>query len=370
MMGASVNILAVIVLLGILIFAHEFGHFIVAKRLGVGVLKFSLGFGRKLAGKKIGETEYLLSMIPLGGYVKLLGESDQEVLSPEDASRSFLTQPVWKRIAIVLAGPVFNFLLAIIIFAVIFMAGVPVYTSVIGEVQKDSAAFKTDLRPGDAVVAIDGRKVSRWDDMSGIISDSQGKTLVLTVIRNEQKLDIQVTPAKVKDKDIFGEDIDLYRIGIMRSSKTVIERQNPFEAVWSSLKQTWFFVKVTLISFVKLVEGVISPSKSLGGPIFIAQLAGAAVKKGLLDFIYFMAILSVNLAILNLLPIPVLDGGHLMFYGIEIVIGRPVSLKWREMAQQIGFILLIMLMIFVFMLDIDRLNIKAINEFTKFFTGK
>jgi regulator of sigma E protease len=370
MMGVSVNILATIVLLGILIFAHEFGHFIVAKRLGVGVLKFSLGFGRRLFGKKIGETEYLVSMIPLGGYVKLLGESDQEVLSPEDQKRSFLTQPVWKRIAIVLAGPVFNFLLAIIIFAVIFMAGIPVYTSVIGEVQKDSAAFKAGLKAGDAVVAIDGKNVSRWDDMSVIISESQGKTLTLTVTRDGQNQELKVTPTKVQDKDIFGEEIDLYRIGIMRSSQTVIERQNPLEACWSSLKQTWFFVKVTLISFVKLVEGVISPSKSLGGPIFIAQLAGAAVKKGLLDFVYFMAVLSVNLAILNLLPIPVLDGGHLMFYGIEMIIGRPVSLKWREMAQQIGFVLLILLMIFVFMLDIDRLNIKAVNEFTKFFTGK
>jgi regulator of sigma E protease len=370
MTGVSINIVAVVILLGILIFAHEFGHFIVAKRLGVGVLKFSLGFGRRIAGKKIGETEYLLSMIPLGGYVKLLGESDQDVLSPEDEKRSFLRQPVWKRIAIVLAGPVFNFLLAIVIFAIIFMAGVPVYTSVIGEVQKDSAAFKADLKKGDAVIAIDGRKVSRWDDMSVIIGESRGKTLTLTVQRDGAQRDLPVTPTRVKDKDIFGEEIDLYRIGIMRSTHTVIERQYPWEAAWSSLKQTWFFVKVTMISFVKLVEGVISPAKSLGGPIFIAQLAGAAVKKGVLDFIFFMAVLSINLAILNLLPIPVLDGGHLMFYGIELIIGRPVSIKWREMAQQIGFVLLILLMIFVFMLDIDRLNIKVINDFTKFFTGK
>ncbi len=358
-----------VILLGVLIFAHEFGHFIVAKRLGVGVLKFSLGFGRKLIGKKIGETEYLISLIPLGGYVRLLGESDTDEMSPEDEKRSFLKQPVWKRVAIVLAGPLFNLFLAIIIFMIVFMIGIPALTATIGGIQDKSAAMEAGLREGDVVVSIDGKTISRWDEMAEIINDSRGRTLKVTVMSGSQQKELNVTPKRMPGKSIFGEDVDTYKIGITPAPKTVLMRQNPVDALWSSFQKTWLLTKLTLISIVKIFEGVVSP-KTLGGPILIAQIAGAQVKEGLVPFFLFMALLSINLAVLNLLPIPVLDGGHLMFYAIEAAIGRPVSLKWREMAQQIGFVILIMLMIFVFMMDIDRLNIKAINDFTKFFTGK
>jgi regulator of sigma E protease len=163
--------------------------------------------------------------------------------------------------------------------------------------------------------------------------------------------------------------VDAYKLGIGPSPKTDIERLNPIEAAWTSLKQTWMISKLTLVSIVKIFEGVISP-KTLGGPILIAQMAGTQAREGIIPFILFMALLSINLAVLNLLPIPVLDGGHLLFYLIEMIKGSEVNLRWREMANQVGFVLLIILMIFVFMMDIDRLNIKAVNEFTKFFTGK
>jgi regulator of sigma E protease len=365
----GISIVSLIVLLGVLIFAHELGHFLMAKRSGVGVLKFSLGFGPKILGKKIGETEYLLSAVPLGGYVKLLGESDLEGLSEEEQKRSFSKQSILKRVLIVAAGPAFNFLLAIVIFTFIYMWGLPVLTSQIGNIQENSAAFEAGLKEGDVIVALDGARISRWDRLAETISKSDGRALGITISRNGVQQDLTVKPRLQKSKNIFGEDVDAYKLGIGPSPKTDIERLNPIEAAWTSLKQTWMISKLTLVSIVKIFEGVISP-KTLGGPILIAQMAGTQAREGIIPFILFMALLSINLAVLNLLPIPVLDGGHLLFYLIEMIKGSEVNLRWREMANQVGFVLLIILMIFVFMMDIDRLNIKAVNEFTKFFTGK
>ena len=365
----GISIVSMIILLGVLIFAHEFGHFIVAKKSGVGVLKFSLGFGPKIFGKKIGETEYVLSAFPLGGYVKLLGESEVEGLSEEEQQRSFSKQPVLKRIMIVAAGPAFNFLLAIVIFTIVYMAGIPILTSEIGTVQENSAAYEAGLKQGDVITAIDGERISQWNRLAETISTSAGRTLNLSFNRNGVVQDLTVKPKLQKSKNIFGEEVDSYKLGISPAPKTVIERLNPLEAAWTSLKQTWMISKLTVVSLVKIMEGVVSP-KTLGGPILIAQMAGTQAREGIIPFILFMALLSINLAVLNLLPVPILDGGHLLFYIIEIVKGSEVSVKWREIANQVGFVLLIILMIFVFMMDIDRLDIKAVNEFTKFFTGK
>ena len=365
----GISIVSMIILLGVLIFAHEFGHFIVAKKSGVGVLKFSLGFGPKIFGKKIGETEYVLSAFPLGGYVKLLGESEVEGLSEEEQQRSFSKQPVLKRIMIVAAGPAFNFLLAIVIFTIVYMAGIPILTSEIGTVQENSAAYEAGLKQGDVITAIDGERISQWNRLAETISTSAGRTLNLSFNRDGVVQDLTVKPKLQKSKNIFGEEVDSYKLGISPAPKTVIERLNPLEAAWTSLKQTWMISKLTVVSLVKIMEGVVSP-KTLGGPILIAQMAGTQAREGIIPFILFMALLSINLAVLNLLPVPILDGGHLLFYLIEIVKGSEVSVKWREIANQVGFVLLIILMIFVFMMDIDRLDIKAVNEFTKFFTGK
>jgi regulator of sigma E protease len=364
----GISIISVIVLLGVLIFAHELGHFLMAKRAGVGVLKFSLGFGPRIIGRKIGETEYLLSLIPLGGYVKLLGESPGEELSPEEEKKSFLKQPVSKRMGIVAAGPVFNLLLAILIFTLVYMIGVPVMTSEIGSLQPESAALEAGFSVGDTITAIEGKAVTKWDEISEIISRSGGKPLRITVQRKETPWEITVTPRLMKTRTLFGEQTDSYKIGISPSPRTVVERLNPVAAFGAGLKQTWVISKLTVISIVKMFQGVVSP-KSLGGPILIAQIAGAQVQEGVIPFIMFMALLSINLAILNLLPIPVLDGGHLFFYAVEIVMGREVNLRWREMAQQVGFVILILLMMFVFMMDIERLDIKMVNDFLKMITG-
>jgi len=363
----STTILSVIILLSILIFAHEFGHFLVARLLGVGVLKFSLGFGPKLIGKKWGETEYLISLIPLGGYVKLLGESEEDTLPEEDEKRSFLKQSAAKKIAIVVAGPVFNFLLAILIFTIVYMTGVPRLTTEIGEVQKDSPAFKAGITEGDSIIAIGGKEVIRWEKMAEIISKSEGKELNITIKREQKLKTLIVRPELLKAKNVFGEEVNSYKIGVTPSPHIVTERMNPIAAFWESLKQTYLVSKLTLIGIAKIIKGSVS-AKNLGGPILIAQIAGTQAKEGILPFVMFMALLSVNLAILNLLPIPVLDGGHIFFYTIEIITGREINITIKERSQQVGIILLVLLMMFVFFVDIERLNLKIFDDIGKIFT--
>jgi regulator of sigma E protease len=364
----GISIISVVVLLGVLIFAHELGHFLMAKRAGVGVLKFSLGFGPRIIGKKIGETEYLLSLIPLGGYVKLLGESPGEELPEEDVKRSFMNQTVWKRILIVAAGPVFNLLLALAIFTLVNMVGLPVLTPEVGSLQKDSAAMAAGMKVGDRIIIMDGKAVTKWDEISEIVTEGKEKPLRITVRRDAATLDLTVTPRPMKTRDLFGEEVQSYKIGISPSPHTFIQRRNPLSAFGEGVRQTWVISKLTVMSLYKLFQGIVSP-KTLGGPILIAQIAGAQAKEGVVQFLLFMALLSINLAVLNLLPIPVLDGGHLFFYGIEWVTGREINVRWREMAQQVGFVLLILLMVFVFMMDIERLNIPFISDFIRPFTG-
>jgi regulator of sigma E protease len=353
-MGVGINIVSVVVLLGVLIFVHELGHFLLAKYLGVGVLKFSLGFGPKLIGRKVGETEYMISLVPLGGYVKLLGESDTDEVLPQDEKRSFVKQHVLKKIAIVVAGPLFNFLFAILAFAVIYMVGVPNLTTDIGSVQPKSPAEVAGIQAGDNVLSIDGKSVGRWSDLAEIIMKSGGQELTLKLNREGNLQEVRVKPETVKTKNVFGEDVDSWKIGVGASKNIFIDRQNPILATWSGIEQTWNITELTLISLVKMAQGVVSPD-SLGGPILIAQMAGANVKKGIMNFVFFMALLSINLAVLNLFPIPVLDGGHLLFFLIELVTGKEVNIKWRERAQQVGFFILAMLMIFVFYNDIMRI---------------
>ncbi len=350
----SVNIFALVIVLGVLIFFHELGHFLVARLLGVGVETFSLGFGPKMIGKKIGITDYRISAIPLGGYVKMVGEQPDADLDPADIPLSFTHKNVFKRILIVAAGPFFNILLALIIFYGIFqISGMLILKPSIGEINEGTPAYRTGLKKGDLVVSIDGVKISTWEDMAKMITTSKGKTLSISVIRSNSMRVVDVTPEPKIFKNIFNEDIERYVIGVTASGDFFTKDLNVFQALSQSFIQTYQITALTIKGVVKLFQGTVSP-KTLGGPIMIAQMAGQEARAGVVNFVFFIALISINLAILNFLPIPVLDGGHLLFFFVEAVTGRPVSIKIREIAQQAGIFVLILLMIYVFYNDIAR----------------
>ena len=346
-----------ILVLGILIFFHELGHFLVAKYFNVKVLKFSLGFGNKLLGKKIGETEYLISSVPLGGYVKLLGEgSDEEQeISPEDEPRAFNNQHVLKRIAIVSAGPAFNLLLALVIFSLFYLiAGYQVMTAEIGQVTENSPASRAGIQKGDTIVAISGNQINSWDEIKAIVQKSSGTPLDVLVRRGDKTIALTVVPEISTTKNIFGEEVKTPLIGVVAAGKFKTIELGPADAIVQGLEKTWNVTKLTCLTIVKLFERVV-PIKTLGGPILIGQMTGQLAKENLVYLFPFMAVISVNLGILNLLPVPILDGGLILFLLIELVLGRPISIKKRDLAQKVGLILLILLMMVVMYNDITRI---------------
>jgi regulator of sigma E protease len=376
--GILIDILAFVIVVSIIVVFHEFGHFIVAKMLGVKVENFSLGFGPKLISKKIGETEYAVSALPLGGYVKLLGEDPEEELSPEDEKRSFSKLSPFKKFLIVFFGPVFNFVLALVILTIIFSAGKPILKSVVGKVMKGYPAAAAGLKKGDIITSVNGKKIWKWSSLSEYIQKYGKHTIALGVKRpidapvsNKivKKLPItgktdysktfliHIKPRMISGLNIFKQKITRYIIGIYPSNVTVNQSSNIFSAFYSGLKEVWFIIYITIFSVYMLIAGKI-PATDLGGPIMIAQLSGRAASMGLSQFFYFIAVISVNIGLVNLFPIPALDGGHILFSFIEMVRRRPLSPKFQENAAKIGFAFLIMLLLFVSYNDIMR-NIKT-----------
>lgn len=347
-------ILSAIILLGVIIFVHELGHFLFAKLTGVKVLKFSLGFGPKLIGKTYGDTEYLISAVPLGGYVKMLGEMPGDELKEEEKQFAFNNQAVWKRFIIVFCGPLFNLLFAAVIFFFTFLNGIPVLVPEIGSVIQGTPAGKAGLIKGDRIVEIDGVAIRQWDEMTEVIHKNPGKPLDVKIKRDGTTFPVSITPEKTKVKDIFGEEEEVGLIGIKPSGSTLIRRESLGSAFADSFDRTWEISKLTVVSIIKLIERVI-PMQTMGGPILIVQMAGEQASRGFLNFFIFMAIININLGVLNLLPIPILDGGHLLFMGIEAVRGKPLSEKTIALGQKIGLAFIITLMAVVFYNDIMRL---------------
>jgi len=352
------SLISFVVVLGVLVFVHELGHFLFAKLFGVKVLKFSVGFGSKIASKKWGETEYLLSVVPLGGYVKMFGEHQGGEITPEEVSRSFSHKPVWQRFGIVAGGPVFNILFAVFLFmAMFFFAGLPepVDTTSIGKVAPDSAAEKAGVLVGDTILSINGQETMSWVDVSDLIRESGGDEVTLIVEREGTRVTIKAVPAMQKVKNLFGEEVgERYMLGITRSEGVVYKDATLLEAVKAGFIQTWNLTYLTIMGIIKIFERVI-PASELGGPIRIAEIAGQQLEAGWMNLLYFMGLLSVNLGILNLLPIPVLDGGHLVFLTIEGIRRKPLSDWAMEASQKVGIFLLASLMIFVFYNDILRI---------------
>ena len=347
------NLVSFVVALGILIFVHEFGHFLFAKLFGVGVEKFSLGFGPKLVGKKIGDTEYLVSAVPLGGYVKMVGEGDDAEAAVAEPGRSFAEKSPARRICIVAAGPVFNIIFAYLVYSSILMTGVQMLTAKI-HVLKDKPAALAGLKDNDLVKRINGKPIRFWDDLASAVVDGKGAPLDITVQRGTDELSFKVIPENIKDKNIFSETISRPAIGVSSAGDTVTEHYDPMTALTKGGELTWNLTALTGKLLLKLVSGEISVKNNLGGPLSIADMAGKQAAAGMDSFFLFLAGLSVNLGVLNLLPIPILDGGHVVFNLWELIFRRPVSARTREVAQKIGLVILVSLMLLAIYLDFDK----------------
>ncbi|AEA34461.1 RIP metalloprotease RseP [Hippea maritima] len=343
-----------IVGLVLMVIIHEFGHFIVARLLGVGVERFSVGFGPILFRFKPKKTEYAFSLILLGGYVKLKGESfkDDDAYQPD----SFVAQPLWKRVLIVFAGPFFNIVSAVVFIALAYNIGITTLAPTVGKVMKNSPAQAAGIHEGDIVVAIDGKSVRTWKEMAKLIKLHPNKMITLKIKRGDKLIALKATPKSVRVKDVFGKEVLQGRLGIAPSGDTVKLRYGPIESVQKGIQETIYMTKLIIVGLVKLIERVI-PTSEIGGPIMIIDFAGKAASAGLGAFLWFIAVISINLGILNLLPIPVLDGGHLLFYTIEAVRGKPVSEKAQENFQKIGIALLLALMLFAFVNDFRRYGV-------------
>ncbi len=353
------TILAVIFVLGVLIFFHELGHFAVARWFRMGVSTFSLGFGPKLVTWKRGKTEYALSLIPLGGYVALVGETDDVIPEGFTEEECFSKRPAWQRFLVVAAGPLANFLLAILLcWSMAFVWGSPIALPEVGAVKDGSPAALAGVRPGDRVCSVDGVELATWDDLSAAISASQGRPMQVVLERREggapDRILLTLTAEKATRTTIFGEKVSAWLVGIVASGALERREENFFSAAVAGVRRSWQLTALTWEGLVKLVQRVV-PADQVGGPIMIAQLVGEQVRHGLLNLLGLTALISINLGILNLLPIPVLDGGTLVFCSIEMLVGRPVNQKVQEYALRFGIAVLVALMLFATYNDIMRI---------------
>ncbi|MEG3640920.1 RIP metalloprotease RseP [Magnetococcus sp. PR-3] len=357
-----------IVVLGILIFVHEMGHFLVARWVKVKVLVFSLGFGPRLLSwrGRGGEdgTEYCLSLIPLGGYVKMFGEagvvedenseSGERELTEHEKAGSFAHKSLKERFAVVFAGPLFNFIFAILALWAVYAMGVEKMYAEVGKVTDNSPAAVAGMQPGDRILKVDGIAVADWMAMRERIRASSGGVIELEVKRGDQQMPLVLNPEMADTVTKFGEPVKKARIGIAPSGQTFAVEYGLGEAFWLGLDKTWEFSTLIFTSIKKMIYQEI-PADQIGGPIAIAQMAGRTAEMGFASMLMFMSLISVNLGVLNLLPIPVLDGGHLMFYLMEAVKGGPVSEKAQGIAMRIGLSLLLGLMVLAFYNDLVRL---------------
>ncbi len=348
------TLLATLFVLGVLVFVHELGHFLAAKRSGVRVERFSLGFPPKMIGKKIGDTEYMISWLPLGGYVKLTGESLEE----EESQKPYSLQakPAWVKAVIFAAGPFMNFVLALaLLWGIFFVSGdveVDRTKIVIGSVQPDSPAEKAGIQPGDIIISLNGQRITRFDSLAEKVYTRPGEAVELLWVSGNDTLRKTLVTMKEKSYNEKGETIFIGRIGIQQAFS-----RKPVGFFTAGERAGWTTIAFTG-QVVRFVKGLFTREfslKSMGGPVFISKIAGQEAARGFSQLLFFTALLSVNLALLNLFPIPALDGGHLLLLAVEGIIRRPISTKARAFITQIGFGLLLLLIVFVTYNDVMRL---------------
>ena len=359
-----------LILITIVVFIHEYGHYYFAKKYGVGITDFSIGFGKEIFGwnDKSG-TRWKICWIPLGGYVKFFGdrnvfsESEQQEIinkyNEEDRKKLFILKPLYQRSIIVAAGPLANFLLAILIFIIINMiAGKDITPAVINEVQEDSPAFVAGMKKNDKILSIDNNKVESILEVSTFINTSISETIEFILLRDNQEISVLVKPNLVDGTDSLGNPTKRRIIGIKLSSFNNEFQKKPLgpsKAIYYSIKEVWFYSITSLKYLGKKVIGE-GDFSQLGGPIKIAQVTGQVAEHGIIPFFTIMAYISISLGLINLFPIPMLDGGHLMFYFFEMIFGKPLSQKTQEGFFRIGLFLLFSLMFFVTFNDLKNLG--------------
>ncbi len=351
-----ITIIVAILVIGILIFVHELGHFLSAKLLGVRVEIFSLGFGPRLIGFTAGETEYRLSLIPLGGYVKLYGEHPETVPLVEDPERAFAFKKPWHKAIIVISGPLANFLLAVLIFWFLFASvGTYIVPAKIGEIIPNSPAEKVGLKPGDEILEVNGKRVKSFQELVFFLRSKKiPESVTLKIKREDQIFEVNLMPEIKEDYNIFGKKTKIPVIGIKSSEEIIHQKHDPLSAFNLAIKKVAELTGLIFVAICKLFTGEM-PFSTLGGPITIGKMAGETAKMGFSYLFSFTAILSVNLGVINILPLPMLDGGHLVLFGIETLRKKPLSLKTQELIFKIGLILIIALSLAVFYNDILKL---------------
>jgi regulator of sigma E protease len=360
-----------LVVLTVLVFVHELGHYLIARRAGVRIEVFSIGFGPELFGwyDRAG-TRWKFSTIPLGGYVKMFGDSDATSMLPSlraasmtegERAVSFVHKGLGQRAAIVSGGPLANFVFAIVVLAVLFATyGQPFTPADVGQVQPGSAAEKGGMKVGDTIVNIDGRPIERFEDVQQIVRLDPGEAMSVTVRRDGQLVTLNVTPSRTETSDRFGNHHEIGFLGIGRSGVEYV-RRNPASAVLQAVDETWNLSSGTLEAIWQIIIGT-RASDELGGPLRIAQMSGEVAEGGLVPLLWFMAVLSINLGLINLFPVPVLDGGHLLFYAAEAIRGKPLGQRAQEYGFRIGLALVLTLMVFATWNDLVHLRIV---EFVK-----
>ena len=451
-MATVQTLVSFVVVLGVLIIVHELGHFLMARLTGVGVERFSIGFGPVLWRFRGKETEYCLSLIPMGGYVKMMGDDENPLEGGKapviDPGKAFNSKSLLARFLIVFAGPAMNFVLAVLIAALLFTTiGRPVAPAVVGRVTEGGPAAQAGLTTGERIVAVDGRPVQYWEDLARVVQSAGGRTLQVTMRGPAAERTVALTPVQAKRKDLFGDEqtvweigaapyipaaigdtiagdpadkaglkpgdvvvaveaqpvlsweelaerihqragqptrleirrgaealsltvtpkkskipgpdgkeIEVGLVGIRPGGATPMVRSNPVSALWEGFAWSGDVTVKTAVGLYKIVVGQLDRS-NIGGPIQIAKTAGEQARQGIVSLALFTAVISINLFLLNLLPVPMLDGGHLLFFAFEAVLGRPLSVRKREVAQQVGFALLMLLMVFAFYNDFKRIGL-------------
>lgn len=343
-----------VVVLSILVFIHEMGHFLAARSVGVRIEVFSIGFGKEIFGwnDKTG-CRWKVSFIPLGGYVKMFGEESGAVVNEHEQAVSFTHKHVLARIWVVAAGPLANFLFAVVALAALFSVGEQKMLAQVGNLQPDMPAIKAGLQPGDLISQIDDTPINDWSQVVGYVSDHAAQQLLFSVVRNGAVVQLPITPQATQITTLLGEERSVGRIGVLPSGETFTQSHGVVEATVLGVQRTWEMSGMLLQSIGKMITRDI-PADQIGGPIAIAEMAGKSAENGSYNLVMFMVFISINLGLLNLFPVPMLDGGHLVYYFAELVKGKPLNEKIQMAGQRLGLAVLLCLMGFAFYNDIMR----------------